>query len=55
MKKTAKPPRAPTYPRHTPVKSHLNRRKTKAGHSFDNKAENADRSIFLKLFDFFMF
>ncbi|MDD2295829.1 MAG: hypothetical protein PHT29_06030 [Eubacteriales bacterium] len=46
MKKTSKPPRAPSYPRHTPVKSHINRRKSKI-------SRNKDQSILFRLFDLF--
>jgi len=42
MRKTAKLPRAPSYPGHSPVKSHINPR----------KSGKRSRSFFSKLLDF---
>lgn len=52
MKKTSKPPRAPSYPRHTPVKSHINRRKTRSSSLFGS-TRNRDQSILSRILDLF--
>ncbi len=52
MKKTSKPPRAPSYPRHTPVRSQINRRKLVQGGS--GRAGKRQGGSFLSwLLDFF--
>jgi hypothetical protein len=50
MKKTAKPPRAPSYPGHSPVKSHLNPRKSGKHSPFSGNGKSG-RSFLSKLFD----